>query len=275
MWRRGAPLDLEVGRVRNLAIAHQPDVAGGAAHVEGDETLIRTGELSEILAGNDAAAGRPGGGISPARPRRRRRGLATIRLHQRPGDMHARLGEGGERLLDVALHDRLHIAIGDDGAASLVLPPDWCDVRERDRYAREALLQELAQAELVGRVDVGEEKTATAAVAFGRVGDALREAVGEILERLVGEWDERLAMEVQPLRYPDTVAPLDQRSRFCPLQREVVFAVLRWMCGISSNPVVVTKMTAPLRRRALVATVVPMLIASSAPRWSPSGRWRS
>ena len=42
--RRGdgqTPLDLEIGRVRDLAVAHQPDVAGGASHVERDEIPLR------------------------------------------------------------------------------------------------------------------------------------------------------------------------------------------------------------------------------------------
>ena len=97
-------------------------------------------ELPEVLPGDDAA-GQPGeeeldrlglGGVG--------RGLAPVRLHQRPGGVESGLGEGGEGVLDVALHDRFHVAVGDGGAATLVLPPDRRDLmRERDRNVGEAL----------------------------------------------------------------------------------------------------------------------------------------
>src|SRR4051812_15329015 len=57
---REPPLDLKIRRVPNLSVAHQPNVTGGAAHIESDEvSLIRSGELSEVLPSNDAA-GQPG-----------------------------------------------------------------------------------------------------------------------------------------------------------------------------------------------------------------------
>ena len=64
-----------------------------------------------------------------------------------------------------------------------------------------------------------------AMLALRVVGDARRDATRQVLERLVGEWDERPAMEVEPLRHPEAVAPLDQRLRLRPLQGEVVFAI--------------------------------------------------
>src|SRR5215204_4134047 len=60
--RRGdgeAPLDLEVGRVRNFAVAHQTDVAGGTPHVEGNEIPLSGAckcKLPEVLASDDAAS---------------------------------------------------------------------------------------------------------------------------------------------------------------------------------------------------------------------------
>ena len=185
------------------------------------------GELPEVLPGDDAA-GQPGEEeLDRLRLGRVGRGLAAVRFHQRPGDVETGLGEGGEGVLDVALHDRFHIAVGDDGAAPLVLPPDRRDlVREGDRHAWEAPFQELAQPQLVGRVDVGEEEAdGDGGVALGVVRDALCDAAGEILQRLIGEGDERPAVEIEPLRDPEAVASLDERPRLGPLQREVMFAV--------------------------------------------------
>ena len=99
-------------------------------------------------------------------------------------------------------------------------------MRKGDRHAWETLVQELAQPQLVGRVDVGEEEAdGDGGVALGVVRHPLRDAAGEILQRLVGERDERPAVEIEPLRDPKAVAPLDQRPRLGPLQREVVLAV--------------------------------------------------
>ena len=100
----------------------------------------------------------------------------------------------------------------------------WCD-RETGTPGKRCV-QEVAQPQLMGRVDVGEEEAdGDGDVALGIVGDARCDAAGEVLQRFVGERDERPAMEVEPLRHPKAVAALDQRLRLGPLQREVVFAV--------------------------------------------------
>ena len=137
--------------------------------------LPTPGELPEVLPGDDAA-GQPGEEeLDRLGLGRVGGGLAAVRFHQRPGSVELRLGEGGEGILDVALHDRLDVAVGDDGAAPLVLPPDRRDLmRQGDRHVREARFQELAQPQLVGRVDVGEEETdGDGDVALGIVRDAL------------------------------------------------------------------------------------------------------
>ena len=65
-------------------------------------------------------------------------------LNHQPG-----LGEGVEGILDVALHDRFDVAVGDDRAAAFVLPPDGRDlVRERNGNGGESLRQEVTQPEL-------------------------------------------------------------------------------------------------------------------------------
>ena len=99
-------------------------------------------------------------------------------------------------------------------------------MRKGNRHVWEPPFQELAQPQLVGRVDVGEEEAdGDGGVALGIVRDSLGDSAGEILQRFIGEGDERAAVEIEPLRHAETVPSLDERPGLGPLQREVVFAV--------------------------------------------------
>ena len=115
--REVAAFDLAAARDRGLAVLDQRHVAGGAAHVEGDDVL-EAGHAAGIGAGGDAAgrAGQHGGhGLARGGGERRH---AAVRLH----DVflprrEAGLVEAALELRDVARQDRLQVGV-DDGRAT-------------------------------------------------------------------------------------------------------------------------------------------------------------
>src|SRR5262249_39558253 len=142
----------------DLAAADQTDVAARAAHVERDE-VVDPEELPEVVTGDDPARQTGEEQLDRLGLRRLRGRLAAVRLHPRPGHAEVFRRQRVPRAGHVLLHDRLDVAVGDAGAAALVLAPDRGDfVRERNRDVRKALPQKIPYPQLVRGVDVGKQQ---------------------------------------------------------------------------------------------------------------------
>src|SRR5262249_54071768 len=116
-----APFDLSTARQQSFAVFDQCDVAGGSAHVEGDDVAQGVHAAGEHARG-DAAGGprkRGGEGAGAASPNGRH---PAVRLH----DVFAAGGDPGAaqaavELRDIAREDRLQIGVDDGGAQPIIL----------------------------------------------------------------------------------------------------------------------------------------------------------
>ena len=173
---RQPPLDLIVGGELRLAIEQQSHVAARAPHVEGDRLL--EARLAREVGTADHPAGEPRE-QQLDRPLRclREPGGAAVRLEQRAGTAHAALAQRCADARAVAAQQRLQVGVGHGGAGALVLAPYRCDpMREGHRDGGKALLQERAELQLMGRVEIGEQQTHR-----DRLGAALRDLRRELL----------------------------------------------------------------------------------------------
>src|SRR5690606_11288058 len=96
---------------------------------------------------------------------------------------------------------RLHVAVGDDCAAALVLAPDRRDfMGERDRKLRKAAMQELPHPQLVIPIDVREQETDGDCDAPRRI---LRQPsldlLRQLLKSMILKRDDGAAVEIQAL----------------------------------------------------------------------------
>ncbi len=223
---RQAPLDLEIRRVADLAVADDPDVTARAAHIERDQLALAS-LLAEERAADDAAAQSREQQLDRLRLGRSRHGVAAVRLHQRPWRTQRHRLEAPPNIVDVGADRRLDIGIGDDRAAALVFPPDRRHrVRERYRHVGKAPAQECAEPQLVHGVDVGEQQAdRDRRAAFIAAGQKPGDRVRHCLEPGVVQRRQDFTVVAEPLRYPDAVATLHQRFGFRPFQRVVIAAV--------------------------------------------------
>ena len=149
--------DLALGADDGLAVLDEGDVAAGAADVDGDEVVAADHGAGNAAA--DDAAGRAGHEEADGpQARHGRAGEQAARLHdlERRGD--ARLGDAGLQVSQVRIDDGLHVGVegGDDGA--LVLAEGRIDVGgERDQHLGMAFPDDLARAQLVRRIEEGED----------------------------------------------------------------------------------------------------------------------
>ena len=216
-----APLDLVGGGVAGPAVKDQTHIGAGAAHVQGHQ-VVEAHQIGDALGRHrppgrarhhqmDGMASRGRGVHEPA-----------VRLHHGPVDVDARLPQPGLETAHVALHERLHISVGDGGARPLVLAPDGGHLMgHRQRQAAEAAAQLGGEALLVGRVQVREEQTD---------GDGLGLDLGDPVAQLVNGFgfkpDQHLAAGVHPLPHPQAVAAaLKQGPGLVPGQVVEVLAV--------------------------------------------------
>ena len=217
---RQPPLDLVIGGELRLALQQQSHVAAGAAHVEGYRLL------EARFAGEVGAADHPAGEAREQqlnRPLRRLRqaGGAAVRLEQRAGAAHAPLLQRVADAPAVAAQQRFQVGVGHGGAGTLVLAPQRRHpMREGNRDGGEAPLQERAELQLMGRVEIGEQQTYR-----DRLGASLRHLRCELLHGRRFEREQHLALGVDPFGHGETVAALDQRPRLEPLQVVLALAV--------------------------------------------------
>ena len=216
---RHAVLELLEVREGRLGARQQAGLEAGAAHVTGDQ-VTQADRLAERRRGHD-----------PARRARahQRDGLLACPL----GRLHAAVRAQDEQLVDVALaalpleaghvivQQRLQVRVEHRRRRALVLAPARQHlVRERDEDAWPLLLDQLARAQLVCRVDEREE------VGDGDRGDLAGVAQpsdlashGALVERC-----QDLAVAQHALRDADATRARHEMARLDPVQVEVVGA---------------------------------------------------
>ena len=135
---------------------------------------------------------------------------------------YARVGERLRHAVHVGLEQRLGERVDRGRRAALVLAPDRGDlVRQGHRHPGEPVLQDVADGELVLRVQIREEQ---ADRDRRRLAVELQ-PVERAGERVGVEGLEHAALLVQSLRDADAVPPAHERRRLAPAEVVVVLAV--------------------------------------------------
>ena len=201
---------LEGGLRRDLgaAVDDEADVEARAAHVDADQ--IRPLEQARQRDEAHRAAHRPGEQrLHRPFAGRARRDDAAARLHHVQGDVQSALVQLALEPLEVAAHGRAGVRVEHGGRSALVLAPFGGDsVRQRDRKVTELLAQDLLGAQLVRRIEVGEEE----ADGDGTEGLVLG-ASGGGTDGLLVERRQLLASPVEPAADLDGVSPRNERRR--------------------------------------------------------------
>ena len=171
---RDAVLELLEVRERRLGAGEQARLEARPAHVAGDQ-VAEAEPLAEVARRHDPAGGAGADEGDGLLARLLRGHDAAVRAEDEELPDPARLALV-LKLLHVVVHERLEVGVEHGRRGTLVLAPAGQHlVRERDLDAGPELLEQLAGAELVLRVDEGEE------VGDGDRGNSIRVAEADDL----------------------------------------------------------------------------------------------
>ena len=206
-FERGLRRDLRA------AVDDEADVEARATHVDADQ--VRPVEQARQRDEAHRAADRPGEQrLHRPLAGRARRDDAAARLHHVQRRVQPALVQLALQPLEVPAHGRSRVRVEHRGRRALVLAPLGGDsMRQRDREVTELLAQDLLGAQLVRRVEVGEEE------ADGDGAERLvLGATGGGTDGLLVERRQLLAGPVEPAADLDGVPPRNERRRLAVVE---------------------------------------------------------